>query len=327
MKLKLRRRHFLNLIVGAAALPALPRISNAQNYPARPVRVVVGFPPGGSTDVIARLIAQWLGEQLGQRFIVENMPGAGTNIATEAIVQAEPDGYTLLLVTASNAINATMYERLSFDFLRDIAPIAGIIRLPNVMVVNPAVPATTVPEFIAYAKANPGKINMASGGIGSISQVTGELFKMMAGVNLFHVPYRGDAPALVDMVGGQMQVMFDLISASIEFVKDGRLRALAVTSANRSQALPHLPAMAEFLPGYESTSFEGLGAPKNTPTEIIAKLNEAINAALADPNFKARLSDLGGQTFAGSPAEFGKFLVDETDKWAKVIKFAGIKPG
>lgn len=327
MKLKLRRRHFLNLIVGAAALPALTRISNAQNYPARPVRVVVGFPPGGSTDVIARLIAQWLGEQLGQRFIVENMPGAGTNIATEAIVQAEPDGYTLLLVTASNAINATMYERLSFDFLRDIAPIAGIIRLPNVMVVNPAVPATTVPEFIAYAKANPGKINMASGGIGSISQVTGELFKMMAGVNLFHVPYRGDAPALVDMVGGQMQVMFDLISASIEFVKDGRLRALAVTSANRSQALPHLPAMAEFLPGYESTSFEGLGAPKNTPTEIIAKLNEAINAALADPNFKARLSDLGGQTFSGSPAEFGKFLVDETDKWAKVIKFAGIKPG
>lgn len=327
MKLKLRRRHFLNLIVGAAALPALPRISNAQNYPARPVRVVVGFPPGGSTDVIARLIAQWLGEQLGQRFIVENMPGAGTNIATEAIVQAEPDGYTLLLVTASNAINATMYERLSFDFLRDIAPIAGIIRLPNVMVVNPAVPATSVPEFIAYAKANPGKINMASGGIGSISQVTGELFKMMAGVNLFHVPYRGDAPALVDMVGGQMQVMFDLISASIEFVKDGRLRALAVTSANRSQALPHLPAMAEFLPGYESTSFEGLGAPKNTPTEIIAKLNEAINAALADPNFKARLSDLGGQTFSGSPAEFGKFLVDETDKWAKVIKFAGIKPG
>ena len=327
MTLKLRRRHVLNLIVGAAALPALPRIANAQDYPVRPVRVVVGFPPGGSTDVIARLMAQWLGDQLGQRFIVENMPGAGTNIATETVVQAEPDGYTLLLVTASNAINATMYEHLSFDFLHDIAPIASIIQLPNVMVVNPAVPATTVPEFIAYAKANPGKINMASGGIGSISQVTGELFKMMAGVDLYHVPYRGDAPALVDMVAGQMQVMFDLISASIAFAKDGRLRALAVTSANRSPALPNLPAVAEFLPGYELTSFEGLGAPKNTPTDIIAKLNAAINAALADANFKARLSDLGGQTYSGSPADFGKFLVDETDKWAKVIKFAGIKPG
>jgi tripartite-type tricarboxylate transporter receptor subunit TctC len=327
VKLKIRRRHFLNLIAGAAALPALPRISSAQDYPARPVRIVVGFPPGGSTDVIARLMAQWLWDQLGQRFIVENIPGAGTNIATEAVVQADPDGYTLLLVTASNAINATMYEHLGFDFLRDIAPIAGIIRLPNVMVVNPAVPANTVPEFIAYAKANPGKINMASGGVGSISQVTGELFKMMAGVDLFHVPYRGDAPALVDMVGGQMQVMFDLISASIEFAKDGRLRALAVTSTNRSEALPNLPAVAEFLPGYDSTSFEGLGAPKNTPTEIIVKLNKATNAALADPNFKARLSDLGGQTFAGSPTDFGKFLADETDKWAKVIKFAGIKPG
>jgi tripartite-type tricarboxylate transporter receptor subunit TctC len=327
VKLKIRRRHFLNLIAGAAALPALPRISSAQDYPARPVRIVVGFPPGGSTDVIARLMAQWLWDQLGQRFIVENIPGAGTNIATEAVVQADPDGYTLLLATASNAINATMYEHLGFDFLRDIAPIAGIIRLPNVMVVNPAVPANTVPEFIAYAKANPGKINMASGGVGSISQVTGELFKMMAGVDLFHVPYRGDAPALVDMVGGQMQVMFDLISASIAFAKDGRLRALAVTSTNRSEALPNLPAVAEFLPGYDSTSFEGLGAPKNTPTEIIVKLNKATNAALADPNFKARLSDLGGQTFAGSPTDFGKFLADETDKWAKVIKFAGIKPG
>jgi tripartite-type tricarboxylate transporter receptor subunit TctC len=326
VKLTLRRRHFLGL-VGAAALPALPRVSNAQDYPARPVRILVGFPAGGSTDVIARLMAQWLSERLGQRFIVENIPGAGTNIATEAVVQADPDGYTLLLVTASNAINATMYERLNFNFLRDIVPVASIIRLPNVMAVNPTIPANTLPEFIDYAKANPGRINMASGGIGSISQVSGELFKMMAGVNLFHVPYRGDAPALVDMVSGQMQVMFDLISAAIEFVKDGRLRALAVTSADRSQLLPNLPAVSEFLPGYDSTSFEGLGAPKNTPAGVIARLNMEVNAALADPNFKARLSGLGGQIFAGSPTDFGKFLSDETDKWAKVIKFAGIKPG
>jgi tripartite-type tricarboxylate transporter receptor subunit TctC len=327
MTLTLRRRHLLNLVVGAAALPVLTRISSAQDYPARPVRIIVGFPPGGSTDVVARIVAQWLGERLGQPFIVENRPGAGTNIATEAVAQADPDGYTLLLVTASNPINSTMYEHLNFNFLHDIAPIAGVVRLPNVMVVNPAVPANSVPEFIAYAKAVPGKINMASGGIGSMSQVTGELFKMMAGVNLVHVPYRGDAPALVDMVDGQMQVMFDLISASIDFVKDGRLRGLAVTSANRSPALPNLSAVGEFLPGFETTSFEGLGAPKNTPTEIIAKLNKEINAALADPTFKARLSALGGQTFAGSPADFGNFLADEVGKWAKVIKFASIKPG
>lgn len=322
---KLPRRDLLRLAAGAAALPVVSK-ARAEDYPARPVRIVIGFPPGGSTDVVARLIADWLSQRLGQPFIVENRPGAGTNIATEYVVQSVPDGYTLLMITASNPINTTLYGHLAFDFLRDIVPIGSIVRLPNVMEVNPAVPAKTVPEFIAYAKANPGKINMASGGIGSISHVSGELFQMMAGVKFLHVPYRGDAPALLDMVTGRVQVMFDLISASINFIKPGKLRALAVTSTSPSQALPGVPPVSQFLPGYETVSFEGLGAPKGTSSEIVARLNTEVNAALNDAKFTARLIALGGQPFAGSPAHFGKFLSGETDKWAKVIRFANIKP-
>jgi tripartite-type tricarboxylate transporter receptor subunit TctC len=319
--MKLHRRTFL----GAAALPAISRIAWAQTYPARPVRILVGFVAGGAADTLARLTAAWLSERLGQQFIVENRPGAGTNVATEAVVQAAPDGYTLLFVTASNAINATLYRHLSFDFIRDMAPVASLVRVPNVMEVNPAVPAHTVPEFIAYAKANPGKINMASGGVGSTPHVAGELFMMMADVKLVHVPYRGDAPALVDMVGGQVQVMFDLVVASIGFIKADKLRPLAVTSAARSDALPGLPTVGEFLPGYEATSFEGVGAPKNTPDEIIVKLNKEVNAALANDKFKERLAELGGEALSGSPDDFGKIIAAETEKWAKVIKFANIK--
>jgi len=321
----MRRRNFLRLTAGAAALPVLPRLARAEAYPSRPVHILVGFAPGGAADTIARLTAQWLSERLGQQFIVDNRPGAGTNIATETAVQSTPDGYTLLLVTASNAINATLYEHLNFNFLRDMAPVSGIIRVPNVMVVNPQVPAQTVPEFIAYAKANPGKINMASGGIGSTLHVAGELFKMMAGVNLIHVPYRGDAPALVDLIGGQVQVMFDLMAASLGFIKAGKLRALAVTSATRSPALPDLPTVGDFLPGYEATSFEGIAAPKGTPGEIVNRLNKEINAGLADANFQARLADLGGEGLPGTPAEFARLVADETGKWGKVIKFANIK--
>jgi tripartite-type tricarboxylate transporter receptor subunit TctC len=289
------------------------------------VHILCGFAPGGAADTIARLTAQWLSQRLGQQFVVDNRPGAGTNIATEAAVQSAPDGYTLLLVTGSNAINATLYENLNFNFLRDMAPVSGVIRVPNVMVVNPQVPAETVPEFIAYAKANPGKINMASGGIGSTLHVAGELFKMMAGVNLVHVPYRGDAPALVDLIGGQVQVMFDLIAASLGFIKAGKLRALAVTSAARSPALPDLPTVGDFLPGYEATSFEGIAAPKGTPVGIVDKLNEAINAGFADANFQARLADLGGEGLPGTPAEFTKLVTAETQKWGKVVKFANLK--
>jgi tripartite-type tricarboxylate transporter receptor subunit TctC len=320
------RRRFLQSAGAAIALPAVPRRAAALDYPSRPVRLLVGFPAGGAADTVARLIAQWLSQRLGQEFIVDNRAGANTNIATEAVVQAAPDGYTLLLITTSNATNASMYAQLNFDFLRDIAPIAGVMRVANVMEVNPGVPANSVPEFIAYAKANPGKINMASGGIGSTPHLAGELFKMMAGVDLVHVPYRGDAPALIDMVGGRVQVMFDLISASIGFVKSGKLRALAVTSATRSPALPDLPTVGEFLPGYEATSFQGLGAPKNTPEEIVDKLNEATEAALADAGFKARLAAIGGDGLPGSPDDFHKLIAAETVKWGKVIKFAGIKP-
>ena len=323
--MKIPRRSFLYLTVAAAAAPAVTQHAFALDYPTRAVRIIVGFAAGGAADTIARLTAQFLSERLGQQFIVENRAGAGTNIATEAVAQAAPDGYTLLLITASNAINVSMYERLEFNFMRDIAPVAGVIRVPNVMEVNPAVPAKTVPEFIAYAKANPGKINMASGGIGSTPHVAGELFKMMAGVNLVHVPYRGDAPALVDMIGGQMQVMFDLVSASIGFIKAGKLRALAVTSANCSPALPDLPTVGDYLPGYEATSFEGLGAPAGTPAAIIDRLNKEVNAIAVDPRFKARLADLGGESLPGSPGDFTELIASETDKWAKVIKFAGIK--
>src|SRR5262245_48263717 len=323
--MKLPRRQFLHLAAGAATLPALSRISWAQAYPARPVRIIVGFAPGGGVDIIARLIGQWLSERLGQQFIIENRQGAGTNIATEVVVRAPPDGYTLLLVNAANSFTATLYDKLNFNFIRDIAPVAGIMAASSVMMVHPSVPAKTVPEFIAYAKANPGKINMGSGGVGSPSHVAGELFKMMAGVDLVHVPYRGIAPALTDLMAGQLQVYFGALTSSIEYIKAGRLRALAVTTAKRSEALPDLPTVSEFVPGYEASQWYGLGVAKNAPTEIIDRLNKEINVALADPNMKTRLADLGGTVLAGSPAEFGKLIVEATEEWGKVIKSTGIK--
>ena len=324
--MKLPRRKFMHLAAGAAALPAVSRVARAQAYPTRPVRIIVPFAPAGSADIVARLIGQWLSERLGQPFVIENRPGAGTNIGTEAVVRAPADGYTLLLVGSSSAINATLYDKLSFNFIRDIAPVASIIRQPNVMLVNPSVPAKTVPEFIAYAKADPGKINMASAGNGSSSHVFGELFKMMAGVNIVHVPYRGGAPALTDLLAGQVQATFVPVPASIEYVRAGKLRALAVTTTTRSDALPDIPTVGDFVRGYEASGFVGLGAPKNTPAEIIEKLNKEINAALADPKIKARLADLGGTVLPGSPAEFGKLIADETEKWGKVIRAANIKP-
>ena len=290
------------------------------------MRIVVGFAPGGANDTLARLIGQWLSERLGQPFVIENRPGAASNIATEAVVRAPSDGYTLLLVGAPQVINATLYDKLNYNFLRDIAPVASISREASVMVVNPSVPAKTVPEFIAYAKANPGKINMATAGSGAGSHMTGELFKMMTGVNMQHVPYRGVAPALTDLIGGQAQVMFPATVGSIEYIRAGRLHALAVTTATRSDVLPNIPTVGDFVPGYESSFLYGLGAPKNTPTEIVEKLNQATNTGLADPKIKARFGDLGGTVFPGSPAEFGKLLADETEKWAKVIRAANIKP-
>jgi tripartite-type tricarboxylate transporter receptor subunit TctC len=323
--MKLPRRRFLHLAAGAAALPAVSRIAKAQTYPARPVRLIVGFPAGGASDIVARLIAQRLSERLGQQFIIENRPGAGTNIGTEAVVRAPADGYTLHYSTSPNAINATLYGKLNFDFIRDIAPIAGIIRAPLAIVVNPSFPVRTVPELIAYAKANRGKINMASAGNGSPAHVAGELFKMMTRANMVHVPYRGGAPALTDLLGGQVQVYFSVLPDSIEYIRDGRLRALAVTTATRAEALPDLPTVGEFVPGYEASSWHGLGAPRNTPAEIIEKLNKEINAALADPKMKARLADLGGVPTPMTPAEFGKFVAAETEKWGKVVKFSGAK--
>jgi tripartite-type tricarboxylate transporter receptor subunit TctC len=324
--LKLPRRRFLYLATAAAALPSLSRMATAQSYPTRPVRLIIGYPPGGSADLTARLLGQWLSERLGQPFVIESRPGASTNIATEAVVRAPPDGYTLLLVAPANAINATLYEKLNFNFIREIAPVAGIIRFPNVMVVNPLVPAKTVPEFIAYAKANPGRLNMASSGNGSTIHVSGELFKMMTGVNMIHVPYRGGAPALTDMISGQVQVMFDNVPTSIEFIRAGKLRALAVTTATRSEVLPDLPTVADFVPGYEASAWYGVGVPKGTPDDIIDKLNKEINAILAEPKAKARLADLGASLLAGSPADFGKLVADETEKWGKVVKFSGAKP-
>jgi tripartite-type tricarboxylate transporter receptor subunit TctC len=326
MFMKLPRRNFLHLAAGAAALPFAPRVARAQAYPTRPVRWIVGYPPAGASDIAARLIGQWLSDRLGQPFVIENRPGASGNIGTEAVVNAPPDGYTLLLVNAGNAINATLYDKLKYNLIRDIAPVAGIIRVPLVMQVNPSVPVKTVPEFIAYAKANPAKLNMASAGNGTPQHVSGELFKMMAGVNMTHVPYRGSAPALTDLLGGQVQVVFDTTLASIEYIRAGRLRPLAVTTATRLEALPEIPTVSDFLPSYEASGWYGVGAPKNTPTEIVDKLNKEINAALANPKMKAQLADLGGIVLALSPAEFGKLIADETEKWGKVIRAANIKP-
>jgi tripartite-type tricarboxylate transporter receptor subunit TctC len=319
------RRHFLRLAGATIALQAVSRGALAQAYPSRPVRLVIGYPPGGSADITARLITQWLSERLGQSFIVESRPGGGTNIATEAVINAPPDGYTLLLVAPANAINATLYEKLNHNFLRDIMPVAGLIRFPNVVVVNPEVPVKTIPELIAYAKANPGKLNMASSGNGSTIHMSGELFKMMTGVNMIHVPYRGGALALTDMIGGQVQVMFDNIPTAMEFVRSGKLRGLAVTGAGRSETLPDLPTVADFLPGYEATSWYGLGAPKGTPAEIVEKLNREVNAILAEPKTKARFLELGATMLPGSAADFGKLVADETEKWGKVVKFSGAK--
>jgi tripartite-type tricarboxylate transporter receptor subunit TctC len=324
--MKLPRRTFLQLAASAAALSAASRIARAQAYPTRPVRIIAPTAPGGAPDILARLIGPWLSGRLGQQFVVENRPGGGSNIGTEAVVRAPPDGYTLLLVSTTNAINATLYDRLNFDFLRDIAPVAGIIRLPFVMVVNPSVPAKTVPEFTAYAKANPGKINLGSPGIGTPGHVAGELFKMMAGVDLVHVPYRGGGPVMTDLLGGQVQVLFGSTSLTIEQIRAGKLRPLAVTTATRWEGLPDIPTVDDFVSGYEASAVFGLGAPRNTPAEIIDTLNKEINAALADPNMKARLADLGGTVLAGSPADFGKLIAEETEKWGKVVKFSGAKP-
>jgi tripartite-type tricarboxylate transporter receptor subunit TctC len=324
--MKLPRRRFLHLAAGTAALPAVLRIAWAQSYPLRPVRVIVGFAAGGTTDVLARMIGQWLSERLGQPFLVENRPGAGTNIATEAVVKSAPDGYTLLMVSPPNTINATLYEKLNFNFLRDIAAVAAIARVPNVMEVNPSVPAKTVAEFIAYAKANPGKLSFASAGVGSSQHLSGEMFKMMAGVDMVHVPYRGGAPALTDLIGGQVQLMFDNVSSSIEHIRAGKLRPLAVSTATRSDALPDIPTVGDVLPGFEASAVNGVGVPRETPSDIIALLNRHINTALADPAIKARLANLGSTVLPGSPADYGMLLANETEKWAKVVKFSGAKP-
>jgi tripartite-type tricarboxylate transporter receptor subunit TctC len=322
--MKFPRRHFLHLAVGTGALLVASRGVRAEEYPTRPVRFVVGFPGGSATDIIGRLIAQSLSERLGQQFIVDNRPGAASNIAAEVVVRAAPDGYTLLEAAPPNAINATLYDNLSFNFIHDIAPVAGIVRYPYVMVVNLSLSTKTVPEFIAYAKANPGKINMASAGNGSVPHVAGELFKMMTGVEMLHVPYRGSY--FSDLLAGQVQVVFTPLPAAIGYIRAGTLRALAVTTATRSDALPDTPTVGDFVPGYEASSWQGVGAPENTPAEIIDKLNREINSVVADPKMKVRLAELGGTPLAGSPADFGKLISAETEKWAKVVKFAGIKP-
>jgi tripartite-type tricarboxylate transporter receptor subunit TctC len=321
----IRRRKFLRLAAGAVLLPAVARNASAQSYPTRPVRIVVGFTPAGATDILARLIGQWLSERLGQTFIVENRPGAGSNIGTEAVVRAPADGHTLLLVAPANAINATLYDRLNFNFIRDIAPVAGLISVANVMEVNPSLPAKTLPEFIAYAKANPGKVNYASAGTGSQQHVAGELFKMMAGIDMVHVPYRGGGPALADLMGGQVQLFFGTTASTIELIRSGKLRALAVTTASRSEAFPEIPTVGEFVPGYEASSWQGIGAPKNTSAEIVEKLNKEVNAGLTDPKMKARFAELGNAVLPGSPADFGKLIAEEAEKWGKVIRAANIK--
>jgi tripartite-type tricarboxylate transporter receptor subunit TctC len=320
------RRRFLHLAAGALALPAMSRFAWTQIYPSRPVRIIVGLAAGGGTDIVARLIGQWLSERLGQSFVIENRPGAAGNVATEAVVNAPADGYTLLAVSPGAAINATLYDKLSFDFLRDMAPVAGLLRVANVMAVTNTLPVRTVPEFIAYAKANPNRISYGSAGTGSSNHLSGELLKMMAGVPMVHVPYRGAAPALTDVIGGQVQLIFSSVTSTVEYIKADKLRALAVTSLTRSEVLPELPPIADFVPGYEAINWWGVAAPKATAPDVIDKLNREINAAFADPRIKARLFDLGGPPLAGSPAEFGKLIADETEKWAKVIRAANIKP-
>src|SRR6516165_4502466 len=319
------RRRFLHLVAGAVALPAVSRIAWAQAYPSRPVRLIVPVGPAGATDITARLVGQWLSERLGQQFIIENRPGAGSNIGTEAVVRAPADGYMLLMVGPSNAINAALYDKLNFNFVRDIAPVAPIVRFPYIMMVNPAVPAKTLPEFIAYTKANPGKISMASPGIGTTPHVNGELFKVMTGINMVHVPYRSAAAVMTDLLSGQVQLYFGTTASSLEYVRAGKLRALAVTIERRLDALPDIPAVAEFVPGYEASGWFGVGAPRNTPVEIIDKLNKEIDAGVADPKMKARLADLGGIALTGSPSDFGKLIVEETEKWGKVVRAANIK--
>lgn len=326
--MRLLRRQFLHLAAGAAALPVVSRGAWAQAYPARPVRVIVGQAAGSGSDIVARLMGQWLSERFGQPFIIENRPGAGGNIGTEAVVRAPADGYTLLLVNSQNTISASLYDKLSFDFIRDIAPVAGMYRVPQVMEVNPSVPVKTVPEFIAYARANPGKLGMASSGNGGPQHIAGELFQMMTGVSMLHVPYRGSTPALIDLIAGRVQVMFDVTPSSIQYIRAGKLRALAVTTATRLEVLPDIPTVGEFVPGYEASPLLGIGAPKNTPTEIIEKLNKEINAALADPKMKAQLALVvpGGTVLTGSPVDFAKLIAEDTEKWAKVIHAANIKP-
>ena len=323
--MKLPRRKFLQMATAAAALPAASCLANAQAYPTRPVRFIVGQAAGSGSDIYARVIGQWLSDRLGQPFVVDNRPGATGNLAAEAVVRASADGYTVLFANNSNTINATLYEKMDFNFIRDFAPVAGILSVPLVMEVNPSLPARTVPEFIAYAKANPGTINMASAGTGSVSHLCGELFKFLTGVNLVHVPYHGTSPALVDLIAGQVQVMFDVIASSKEYIGSGRLRGLAVTTATRSDVLPALPVIGDFVPGYEANAWGGLCAPRDTPAEVISRLNAEVNAGLADPTVKARLTDLGATGLPGSPADFGRFLVEDTDKWGKVIKFSGTK--
>jgi tripartite-type tricarboxylate transporter receptor subunit TctC len=322
--IKFPRRRFLHLAAGAAALPAVARVARAQAYPTRPVRLIVGFAAGGPADISARLIGQWLSERLGQTFIIENRPGAGGNLATEMVVRARPDGYTLLEASSTNAWNTTLYRNLSFDFIRDIAPVASVCRYAGVMVVNQSVPADTVPEFIAYAKANPGKMSMGSGGAGAPSHLYGELFKKLTGVDLVHVPFRGGGPAVIALLGGQVQVFFGTVSGSIDHIRAGKLRPLGVTTGTRMDVLPHVPSVSDFVPGYEASGWECVGAPKDTPAEIIDTLNKEINAALVDATFKSRLANLGVEPFASSPAELGRFIVDYTEKWSKVIRAAGI---
>jgi len=324
--MKFPRRTFLHLAAGAVALPTVSRIARAQSYPTQPTRIIVGFGPGGAPDILARLMGQWLSERLGQPFVVENRPGGGGNVATELVAKAPPDGYTLLLINMTNIVNVTLYDNLGFNFIRDIAPVANISREPLGMEVNPSFPAKTVPEFIAYAKENPGKINMASPGIGTTPHMAGELFMFMTGVKMVHVPYRSSAPALTDLLGGQVQMMFSPLPSSIEYVRSGKLRALAVTTAMRSAALPDIPTVGDFVPGYEATTFFGIGAPKNTPAEIVDRLNKQIDVGLSDSELTARLAELGSVPTPVTPAEFGKFIADQTEKWAKVIRAANIKP-